>query len=101
MITGFSMNTPRVEKNSFDNRTVLFVDDEIALQKVTVAILKRYGFSVLTASDGIEALDAYTAHAGEIQLVICDICMPRMDGWETMEALRKLSPDLPIIVASG
>ena len=64
-------------------------------------MIARLGFTVLEAGDGVEGVEIFKAHPGEIRCVICDLSMPRMDGWETLSALRKLSPGIPVILASG
>ena len=56
---------------------------------------------MLTAQDGVEAVDLFRQHQAEIRCVLCDLTMPRMDGWETLAALRQISPDLPVVLASG
>ncbi len=81
--------------------TVLLVDDEEMLRDMAAAMLTRLGFTVLAAKDGIEALEQFRQHRDEIRLVLSDLTMPRMDGWETLTALRQLAPDLPVILASG
>jgi signal transduction histidine kinase/CheY-like chemotaxis protein len=81
--------------------TVLLVEDEEPLRKMIVIMLDRLGFSVLEAKDGIEALDVFWQHREKIRFVLTDLTMPRMDGWETLTALRKLQPDIPVILASG
>jgi len=59
------------------------------------------GYTLLTATDGVEGLDVFRQHQAEIRLVITDLSMPRMDGWELLTALRQLEPNLPVILASG
>ncbi|MEI6155031.1 MAG: ATP-binding protein, partial [Deltaproteobacteria bacterium] len=81
--------------------TVLVVEDEEPLRKMAAIMLERLGFTVLEAKDGIEALDVFGKHQSEIRLVLTDLTMPRMNGWETLTALRKLQPDIPVILASG
>ncbi len=81
--------------------TVLLVEDEEPLRKMASTMLKRLGFAVLEAKDGSEALDVFGQHQNEIKFVLSDLTMPRMDGWETLTALRKLAPGLPVILASG
>ena len=56
---------------------------------------------VLTAQDGIMALEVYRQHQAEVRCVLCDVAMPRINGWETLAALRQLTPDIPVILASG
>jgi signal transduction histidine kinase/CheY-like chemotaxis protein len=81
--------------------TVLVVDDEANLRKVVATAIKSLGFAVVEAQDGVQAVDMFRQHQGEIRLVLCDLTMPRMDGWQTLSALRKLSPCIPVILASG
>jgi PAS domain S-box-containing protein len=81
--------------------TILLVDDDEFLRESTGAILEMLGFALLTAKDGVEALEIFQQHRAEICCVITDLTMPRMDGWETLTALHRLDPDLPVILASG
>ena len=81
--------------------TVLVVEDEPSLRKVVGFALARLGYAVLTAQDGVEALEVFRQHREQICCVLCDLTMPRLDGWETLAALRKLDPNLPVILASG
>jgi CheY-like chemotaxis protein len=76
------------DKNRFPKRTVLLVDDDIYVRTTCMAILEKFGFNVLTASDGMEAVEIFCANSDdEIQLVVCDICMPGMDDWETINRI--------------
>jgi CheY-like chemotaxis protein len=68
---------------------------------MAAAMLTRLGFAVLEAKDGVEAVELFRQYQDEIRCVLCDLTMPRMDGWETLTALRQLAPDLPVILASG
>jgi two-component system, cell cycle sensor histidine kinase and response regulator CckA len=81
--------------------TVLLAEDEEMVRKVGEAALTDLGFAVLLAKDGIQALEVFRQHKDEIRFVLCDLTMPRMNGWETLAALRKLAPGLPVILASG
>ncbi len=81
--------------------TMLLAEDEEAVRRVTTALLQHMGFRVLQARDGMEALDIFRKNSDRIQWVLCDISMPKMNGWETMTALRRISPDIPVILASG
>jgi CheY-like chemotaxis protein len=56
---------------------------------------------VIEAKDGVEAVDVFKQHQNEILCVLSDLTMPRMNGWETLAVLRKLSPDIPVILSSG
>jgi len=81
--------------------TVLLVEDEWLVRDMAAAMLQRLGFSVIEAKDGVEAVELFRQRRDEIRLVISDLTMPRMDGWETLTALRQLVPDIPVILASG
>ena len=56
---------------------------------------------MLAAKDGVEAVEIFTRHQNEIGCILSDLTMPRMDGWQTLAALRKLSPGIPVILSSG
>jgi two-component system cell cycle sensor histidine kinase/response regulator CckA len=77
------------------------VDDEEMLRDMAAAMIKRLGFTALAAKGGVEAVEVFRQRRDEIRLVLSDLTMPRMNGWETLTALRKLAPDLPVILASG
>jgi CheY-like chemotaxis protein len=81
--------------------TVLVVEDEEMLRDMAAAMLESFGFSVMKAKDGVEAMEIFGKHQSEIQFVLSDLTMPRMNGWETLTALRKLQPNIPVILASG
>jgi len=80
---------------------VLLADDDTLVRGMTSAIMKRLGYEVIEASDGNEALEKFRRHEGEISCALLDLAMPRMDGWETMQTLRVLRPDIPVILLSG
>ena len=80
---------------------MLVVDDEPPLRKAVLLALKRSGFTVFEAQDGVQALEVFKLRRHEIGCVLCDLSMPRMNGWATLTALRKLAPDIPVILASG
>lgn len=81
--------------------TVLLVDDEPMVLEVGEMMLEAIGFDILTAADGIGALEQFKSHREEIALVILDLTMPRMDGFETFHKIIKIAPDTPIIIATG
>jgi PAS domain S-box-containing protein len=85
----------------FQAGTVLLVDDDEIVVDITGMMLAKLGFTVLCAGNGIEALELFQKHRQEIRLVLCDVSMPRMDGWETLSALRQIAPAMPVILASG
>ncbi len=81
--------------------TVLVVDDEPVVREVAQGMLERAGLKVLTAEDGREALVVFGNHADEIDCVILDLTMPHLDGEETFRELRRIRPDVAVILASG
>ena len=92
---------PRTVRLSGEGRTVLIVDDEQSLRKSFAAMLELAGFRVLTACDGAEALMAASDHRSILRLVITDLRMPNMDGVQLVRMLRRMLPEVPVIVASG
>ena len=80
--------------------TVLVVDDEQIVRTVARRALERSGYSVLTANDGLQAIEMLRAHP-EIVAVLLDLAMPVMTGDQAAPHLRQQRPDLPIILSSG
>ena len=78
---------------------ILIVDDEDRMRKLVSDYLKRDGFQVLEAGDGEEALYIYEDQP-DIALIILDVMMPRMDGYETLKNLRKFSA-VPVIMLTA
>lgn len=81
--------------------TILVVDDEESVRIIAQKTLQRFGYSVLVATNGAEALSIYVPNQSKIDLVITDMAMPIMDGVATIIALRSLNPHLRIIASSG
>jgi PAS domain S-box-containing protein len=81
--------------------TVLLIEDEEQVREMAGIMLSRLGYTVLEAKDGVEAVEIFQQHQDDIHCVLSDLTMPRMDGWETLVALRKLSHDIPVILSSG
>ena len=78
---------------------ILVVDDESRMRKLVRDFLERAGFQVLEAGDGMEALDLFYEDQG-ISLIILDVMMPKMDGWEVCREIRKESK-VPIIMLTA
>ncbi len=80
---------------------ILVVDDEEAIREITRGTLETFGYQVLTATDGTEALAMYADRKNDIAVVLTDMVMPFMDGPATIRALKKMNPQVKIIAASG
>ncbi len=80
---------------------ILVVDDEESIREITRGTLETFGYTVLTASDGTEAVGLYADRKNEIAVVLTDMMMPFMDGPATIRALQKMNPAVKIIAASG
>ncbi|HEX6650636.1 MAG TPA: PAS domain S-box protein [Pyrinomonadaceae bacterium] len=80
---------------------ILVVDDEESIREITRGTLETFGYNVLTASDGTEALAVYADKKNEIAAVLTDMVMPFMDGPATIRALQRMNPQVRIIAASG
>ena len=80
---------------------ILLVDDEQAVLDITQMILEHFGFTVVTARGGGEALELFDAQAGQITAVILDLTMPDMGGAEVFKRMRQRRADIPILLASG
>lgn len=81
--------------------SVLVVDDEKSVLRICVTMVKLCGLTVITASDGAEAIRKFRTHSNEIDLVLMDLTMPNMDGVAAMHELRRIKPEIKIILSSG
>ncbi len=81
--------------------TILVVDDDELVLSLTGRILKAAGYSVFTVENGMEAPDVFEKHSEEIALVVLDMVMPGISGKEVFEIIRKLDPDMRVLLASG
>lgn len=92
---------PGSDLPSGDGELVLVVDDEETIRQITQSTLEVYGYRVLTAADGTEAVATYAERRNQIAVVLTDMLMPFMDGPATIRALLKMDPNVKIIAASG
>jgi two-component system cell cycle sensor histidine kinase/response regulator CckA len=81
--------------------TILLVEDEEGLRSLNARGLRSRGYSVIEASNGIEALEALEEKNGAVDLVVSDVVMPEMDGPTLLKTMRGRNPDLKIIFVSG
>lgn len=81
--------------------TVLLVDDEESLRDLGTTLLNKYGYRVITASNGKEALETYRRMADRISLIMLDLLMPVMDGETCLEEILRVNPNAKVVIASG
>ena len=81
--------------------TILVVDDEPMVLDLATEILCSYGYSVLPAVDGLEALDVFNANKEDIDLILLDLSMPKLSGKETVKEILSIDPAAKIIISSG
>ncbi len=84
-----------------EGELILVVDDEAAVREITKQILESYGYEVLLAKDGTEAVVHYAEKREQVRVVLTDMMMPFMDGAATIRALRRINPTVKIISTSG
>jgi len=83
------------------SETILLAEDNPDVRTLAVRVLKKGGYRVLVAEDGVQAIDLFREHAAEIDLVMLDLIMPRLGGREAGEAIRAIKPDALLLFASG
>jgi hypothetical protein len=81
--------------------TILLADDEPMIRDLASNILQRYGYQVLLAEDGLQALEIYQQEKGRIDLVLLDLAMPRLSGDDTFRRLREIDPNVRVLLSSG
>ena len=95
-----------LKEHAFDwpakgNETILLVEDEVSILKMTALMLEGQGYTVLTAGNGREAISRFNEHTGMIHLLMTDVIMPDMNGRDLVEKLHLLSPQLKCLFMSG
>ncbi len=93
--------TAEVELPRGRGEWILVIDDEAAVREITRQTLETFGYRVVLAGDGAEAVAIYAARTAEIAAVLTDMMMPVMDGPATIQILLHINPDVRIIAASG
>jgi CheY-like chemotaxis protein len=83
------------------DETILVVEDEPDLLGTLASLLTSKGYNVLTATDGSQAVDIFKRRIGDIDLLLTDIGLPKLDGWEAYKSIRAISPNTRVIFASG
>ncbi|MGB5985659.1 MAG: ATP-binding protein [Desulfobacterales bacterium] len=91
----------RVDQSVPGSGCILVIEDEAVIRDTAQAQLEALGYEVILAADGVEGLVAYQRHRNRIDAVVLDLIMPRMNGEECFRALKKINPDIKVLVASG
>ncbi|HHJ06895.1 MAG TPA: PAS domain S-box protein, partial [Anaerolineae bacterium] len=81
--------------------TLLVVEDDSVIREMIVGILRQYGYTVLEAADGLQALQSLEAHCAKVDLLLTDVVMPQMDGKTLADQVRQNCPQIKIIFTSG
>jgi len=84
-----------------ERKTILVVEDEESVRSMLLTRLDRLGYDTMAAADGEEGVSVFRARSNEINLVLLDFLMPRMNGVEAFEELIKIKPDVKVILSSG
>ncbi|MDP2798708.1 MAG: response regulator, partial [Deltaproteobacteria bacterium] len=100
-VAASSNSDASVKESRGGHENILLVDDEEVVRDLGREVLESYGYKVIPASDGIEAISIYEKQKDGIDLIILDMIMPRMGGIETFERLQAIDPAVKIIVSSG
>ena len=113
--TAFKICFPRIDQRaatesapspntslSHGSETVLLVEDEISVRRLAASVLRKYGYIVHEAGDGVEALQLLSSdHSPKLDLIISDMIMPRMGGKELLERVRMKLPEVKVLLVSG
>ena len=95
------VSAPQKGPESTGTETILLVEDDEAVRRAAVRVLRRAGYQVIVAENGAEALAAVKAHQGSIDLLMTDVVMPGMTGPEVARRLSEISPGLRVLLVSG
>src|SRR5581483_7876256 len=90
-----------VAEHAVGGETVLVVDDAQIVRRTAKAMLERFGYSVVLAENGQEAVEVYKVLADKIAVVLLDMTMPVMGGEETFRHLKTYRPDVRVVLSSG
>ncbi len=111
--TTFKIYLPAIEAEAAEEKTVdniprrggtetiLLVEDEASLRQATRSILQEFGYRVIEAEDGNDAVNKFAEHKAEIKLVLMDVIMPGKSGKEAYQEMQKIQPDAKVIFTSG
>jgi CheY-like chemotaxis protein len=81
--------------------TILVVEDERVVREMLSAVLARFNYRALVATDGLEGVELYRAHGERIDLVLLDLSMPGLSGIEVLAQLQSIDPDVRVVILTG
>jgi PAS domain S-box-containing protein len=93
--------SPEVALPAGHGELILVIDDEEAVCELIKTTLENYGYRVVTAQNGMQGLARFEEHKDSIRVLVTDTDMPYMDGLKTVDAIKELKPDIPVIISSG
>lgn len=115
--TTFKIYLPLIESESLETKevrvkldrltglegteTILIAEDEALVRELHTEILKKFGYKVFEAADGQEALEVFSGHMDEIDIVLSDVIMPKKNGKELIQDIQKIKPDIKVLFVSG
>ncbi len=94
-LTSENLTAPR------GSELILLAEDDSMITKLTIEILTTHGYRVITAEDGEEAVNKFRENAGQIDMLLLDVMMPKKNGKAAFDEIRKISPEIPALFISG
>ncbi len=91
----------KIRCSSGKGKTILLIDDEEMVIDISEMMLKKLGYKVLKAHNGHEGLQLFETNNSKIDLIISDLEMPKMNGKEVLDKLRKIDPQIKVMLSSG
>ena len=88
-------------KRAGSGETILFVEDEERQLNVMRRFLESEGYKVLSAKNGVEALETFKQHKDAIAVAVLDLGLPQLDGWQAFQQMREIRPELKALIATG
>ena len=98
---GEQLATEDLIETAGGHETILVIEDEKIIRNLVKRILKKYGYNVLTSSDGKKGLEVYKENKDSIDIILLDLTMPEMSGQMVFEEMLKIDPNVKVMISSG